>query len=96
MAEWRRVSIVEALDMGKYVTGGFCPCCIAPVMDELGLEDVKEAFHRGIVNSSQLCDRKPAGCISLRYSAEAYWWIRPRRPPCRNGHRQGRQWQVSA
>src|SRR3984893_15543391 len=42
-------SVVEALDVGKDITCGFCPCCIMPVMDELGFERVEEALHRGIV-----------------------------------------------
>ena len=42
-------SVVEALDVGKDITSGFLPCCVMPVMDELGFERVEEAFHRGIV-----------------------------------------------
>src|SRR6516164_3306909 len=42
-------SIVEAFDVGKDIPCGFCPCCIVPVVDELGLERVKEALHRSIV-----------------------------------------------
>src|SRR6516164_5557787 len=39
-------SIVEAFDVGKDIPCGFCPCCIVPVVDELGLERVKEALDR--------------------------------------------------
>jgi len=42
-------SIVEAFDVGKDITRGLCSGCILPVMNELGLERVEEALHRGIV-----------------------------------------------
>ena len=42
-------SIVEAFDVGKDIAFGVIPCCILPVMDELGFERVEEALHWGIV-----------------------------------------------
>jgi hypothetical protein len=45
--------------IGKDITCGFLPCCIMPVMDELGLESVEEAFHRGIVVGSWPCPFRP-------------------------------------
>src|SRR6202022_2796360 len=42
-------SIVEAFNVGKDITCCLLPCCILPVMDQLGFERVKEALHRGIV-----------------------------------------------
>jgi hypothetical protein len=33
----------SALIIGKDLPCGFCPCCIAPVVDKLRLERVKEA-----------------------------------------------------
>jgi len=42
-------SVVEALDVDKDITCCLCPCCVIPVMDELGFERVEEALHRGIV-----------------------------------------------
>src|ERR1700712_4423093 len=42
-------SVVEALDVGKDITFGFCPCFILPVVDEFSFESVEEALHRGIV-----------------------------------------------
>ena len=50
IARWVfRCRVVEAFDVGEDITSGFLPCCILPVMDELGLERVEEALHRGIV-----------------------------------------------
>src|SRR6266516_4104639 len=42
-------SIIEALDVSKDITSGLLTCCIMLVMDELGLERVKEALHRSVV-----------------------------------------------
>src|SRR5215208_2971723 len=42
-------SIVEAFDVGKNIALGLFSCCVFPVMDELGLEGVEEALHRGVV-----------------------------------------------
>ena len=44
-------SIVEAFDEGKNIALGFCSCRVFPVMDELGLEGVEEALHRGVVEA---------------------------------------------
>jgi len=42
-------SVVEAFDVGEDITFGFLPCCILSMVDQLGLERVKEALHRGVV-----------------------------------------------
>ena len=50
-------------------------CCIMLVMDKLGFERVEEALHRCVViaiGRGLIEALKPADCIILRYSAEAY------------------------
>ena len=68
-------SIIEALDISKDIKSGFLMCCIMLVMDKLGFERVEEALHRCVViaiGRGLIEALKPADCIILRYSAEAY------------------------